>query len=140
MCKCSSDEPDWPYLHTAYAQQQAASRLGAPEAATGEPATGCHPSWPCSVLEPLLSAWRTVAAAPAAAVSGSDTQATSSAAASVTDVDFRRGDQGEGRIVLTLLKIKSIFTSLGIFKSIFNGSCRSKTIKGLGMERLEVLL
>ena len=36
------------------------------------------------------------------AVSGSAAPATSSAAAAVTNVDFRRGDQGEGRIVLTL--------------------------------------
>ncbi len=38
----------------------------------------------------------------ASAISSSTAPATSSAAAEVTNVDFRRGDQGEGRIVLTL--------------------------------------
>ena len=38
----------------------------------------------------------------ASAISSSTAPAASSAAAAVTNVDFRRGDQGEGRIVLTL--------------------------------------
>ncbi len=43
------------------------------------------------------------ASTPLAAVTADSTApATSSAAASVTDVDFRRGDKGEGRIILTL--------------------------------------
>ena len=44
----------------------------------------------------------TVAAAPASAPAGSGTAQAGSRTPSVTDVDFRRGDQGEGRIIVTL--------------------------------------
>ncbi len=44
----------------------------------------------------------TTATSSAPAMSGSAATSTSSATATVTDVDFRRGDEGEGRVVLTL--------------------------------------